>query len=245
MRLRQIALVGRDLAGIAADIDAILAPGVPYADPGVGRYGLRNLVWPLGATFLEVVSPARADTTAGRLLAKRGADGGYMTIFQVADLAAAEARARAHGVRIVERLDLPQAAARHLHPKDLPGAIVSIDAMQPPASWAWGGPEWRANARTTRVRGIVGAGLAVADSDAVSARWAEVLGLARRRSDGFWRLALDGGELRFAEAADGAGLNEVDLEATDRAAIVAAARARGSVDAGGAVRICGVRLRLV
>lgn len=244
MRLRQIALVGQDLAAIAADVEAILDPGQPFRDPGVGRYGLENRVWPLGDTFLEVVSPVTSGTTAGRLLAKRGQDGGYMTIFQVDDLPAAEARAQARGVRIVERLDLPQAAARHLHPKDLPGAIVSIDAMQPPASWAWGGPDWQRRRRTGRVRGIVGVGLSVADSDAVSARWADVLGLARTRAGGLWRLALDGGELRFADAADGAGLDEVDVAAADRAAIVAAARPRGLVQADGTIVLCGVRLRL-
>ncbi len=95
MRLRQIALVAQDLQKARADIVAVLGLGADYADPGVGHFGLENAVWPIGDTFLEVVSPKQAGTTAGRLLDKRGGDGGYMTIFQVDDIAAG-ARTRRH-----------------------------------------------------------------------------------------------------------------------------------------------------
>src|SRR5678815_6198505 len=92
MRLRQIALVGRDLDAAEADIRAVLGLDYAYDDPGVGKFGLRNAVFPVGETFLEVVSPKQAGTTAGRLLEKRGGDGGYMVILQVEDIAEARAR---------------------------------------------------------------------------------------------------------------------------------------------------------
>jgi hypothetical protein len=59
MRLRQIALVGKDLAACEADIRAILGLDYAYDDPGVGEFGLKNAVFPVGETFLEVVSPNR------------------------------------------------------------------------------------------------------------------------------------------------------------------------------------------
>ena len=62
------------------------ASTTPYDDPGVGKYGVRNAVFPIGDTFLEVVSPKQPGTTAERLLQKRGGDGGYMVILQVDDL---------------------------------------------------------------------------------------------------------------------------------------------------------------
>ena len=55
MRIRQIALVGEDLAAAKADIVDVLGLGGDYADPGVKKYGLHNAVWPIGDTFLEVV----------------------------------------------------------------------------------------------------------------------------------------------------------------------------------------------
>ena len=143
MRLRQIALVGKDLDRIRDDITAVLGLGEAYADPGVGKYGLHNQVWPIGDTFLEVVSPQQDGTTAGRLIDKRGGDGGYMAIFQTDDLAAARARIAAAGIRVVDQRDHKGAAFTHLHPKDVPGAIVSVDAMEPKERWEWGGPDWR------------------------------------------------------------------------------------------------------
>src|SRR5947199_8350285 len=106
MRLRQIALVAADLAAAETDIRAILGLDYAFDDPGVGKFGLKNAVFPVGETFLEVVSPRQDGTTAGRLLEKRGGDGGYMVILQVRDIEEARARAAAARVRTVEQADL-------------------------------------------------------------------------------------------------------------------------------------------
>jgi len=92
MRIRQIALVARDLDRAIEDLRAVLGLTGGFRDPGVAEFGLRNTVLAVGTTFLEVVSPVRDDTTAGRFLARRGGDGGYMVILQTADLAADRAR---------------------------------------------------------------------------------------------------------------------------------------------------------
>jgi len=92
MRLRQIALVARDLDAVRADIASVFGLDYAYVDPVVGRYGLTNLVFPVGDTFLEVVSPVVEGTTAGRLLEKRRGDGGYMVILQTDHLAQARDR---------------------------------------------------------------------------------------------------------------------------------------------------------
>lgn len=245
MRLRQIALVARDLAAAKADIAAVLGLGGAYADPGVGKYGLHNAVWPIGDTFLEVVSPVREGTTAGRLLDKRGGDGGYMAIFQTPDLPAARARIAAEGVRVVDQFDGEGVAFTHLHPKDTGGAIVSVDAMVPPERWEWGGPDWRSQVRTEVATAIVGAELQADDPDALSARWAAVLGLSRERAGEAWRLATDGGELRFVAAGDGRGegLTAFAVATPDPARVRAAAEARGLLTDGEVV-LCGTRVAL-
>src|SRR5262249_29674914 len=86
MRLRQVALVARDLDRAATDFCAVLGIEVAFRDPGVATFGLHNAVMPIGDTFLEIVSPVEAKTTAGRFLERRGGDGGYMVIFQCDDL---------------------------------------------------------------------------------------------------------------------------------------------------------------
>ena len=177
-RLRQVALVAHDCGQVSDELRAAFGWGEPFHDPGVGRFGLTNAVFAAGDTFVEVVAPVQAGTTAGRYLERRGGDGGYMAIFQVPDLAAARARLPGLGVRVVWTADLPDIAGTHLHPKDVPGAIVSLDWAEPAGSWRWAGPAW-----TGRVPehpgggGVTGVTIEVADPAAAAARWAAVLGV--------------------------------------------------------------------
>src|SRR3954464_2439099 len=96
-RLRQVALVARDMAAAEQELTGALGVEVAYRDPGVGEFGLENVLFTLGDTSLEVVSPIREGTTAGRYLSRRGGDGGYMVILQTDDLDAARARVAAPG----------------------------------------------------------------------------------------------------------------------------------------------------
>ena len=207
-RLRQVALVAHDCGQVAGELREAFGWGEPFHDPGVGRFGLTNAVFAAGDTFVEVVAPVRAGTTAGRYLERRGGDGGYMAIFQVPDLAAARARLPGLGVRVVWTADLPDIAGTHLHPKDVPGAIVSLDWAEPAGSWRWAGPAW-----TGRVPehapggGVTGVTIEVADPAAAAARWAAVLGVTSVASGATAGIELAGWgqRLRFEPARPGHG----------------------------------------
>jgi hypothetical protein len=148
-----------------------------------------------------VVSPVRDGTAAGRQLERAEGDGGYMALFDLEDLASARERCRRLGVRVVWQIDLPEISGTHLHPADVPGAIVSLDRSEPYGSWRWGGPAWT-GARATGAPGrLTGITVAVRDPRSAAARWGEVLGVA---ADGAARLALDGGEVRFERSPEGA-----------------------------------------
>jgi glyoxalase-like protein len=176
MRLRQVVYAARDLEARVAELRAQLPLGEPYNDPGVEHFGLRNAVLPLGDTFVEVVSPFRDDAPAARFIERFG-EGPYMLMFQVEDTEAARGRAQEAGARIVWQNDLPQISGTHLHPKDLPGAIVSLDTPRPPESWHWAGPEWSARAPDRLGAGhVAGATVSAPDPDGVARRWREVLG---------------------------------------------------------------------
>jgi hypothetical protein len=247
MRLRQIALVGKDLDAAKAEIVDVLGLGADYPDPGVGKYGLRNAVWPVGDTFLEVVSPKAEGTTAGRLLEKRGGDGGYMVILQCDDIDAARTRVKEKGVRIVDQFDGQGVAFTHLHPRDVGAAILSIDWMEPKARWEWGGPHWQENVRTDVSTGIVGAELQGNDPEAMAQRWAEVLGTSYALDGDQYRVPLEGGELRFVGVKDGRGegLRAFDVAVRDPEAVRARARTRGKLEPSGEVTLCGTQVRLV
>jgi len=248
MRLRQIALVARELSKVVDDLCAVLGLEVCFRDPGVEEFGLHNALMPIGTSFLEVVSPLREGTTAGRLLERRRGDGGYMVIVQTDDLAAERKRVEELGVRIVWQVSLPDAATIHLHPRDVGAAIVSFDEMRPPESWRWAGPEWREHVRTDVTRRLVGAELQGPDPRALAERWGRVFGRpARPRPDGAHEIALDEGVLRFVADHDGRGegVSGIDVEVADPTEVVHRARARGVAASADEVEIGGVRVRLV
>jgi hypothetical protein len=180
VRLRQAVLLARELEPAYERVRSALGLGEAFRDPGVGLFGLHNIVCALGDDFLEIVSPIQEGTAAGRHLERRG-EGGYMLIFQLDDLRSARERAQALGVRTVWSVDLDDISASHLHPADIGGAIVSIDRPLPPESWRWGGPDWIGDAGEGAPGRLAGVTVRVPDPDSVAARWAEVLGL---RADG-------------------------------------------------------------
>jgi hypothetical protein len=243
MRLRQIALVAEKLDPVVTDLCSVLDVGVCFRDPGVAEFGLVNALMPIGDTFLEVVSPKQEGTTAGRLLARRGGDGGYMVILQTDDLRAARRRAAERGVRVVWEIALPDIETVHLHPRDIGGAIVSLDQPRPPESWRWGGPDWQRHVRRDTVTALAGATLEANDPEAMATRWEEVLGLPRRASG---ELALTGGWLRFVPAGDrGEGLRGIAIETRERARVLRAARERGLDVSGETILVCGTEVTLV
>ena len=247
MRLRQIALVARDLAAARSEITGVLGVDYAYDDPGVGKYGLCNAVFPIGTTFLEVVSPQAPGTTAERLLGKRGGDGGYMVILQVDDLDAARARVRDAGARVVDQIDRDGAAFTHIHPKDIGGAILSIDRMIPRERWEWGGPHWTEHVRTDISVAIVAAELQAEDPGRMANRWSAVLGRAANKTDGGWTIDIDEGEIRFVAARDGRGdgLGGFDVAVRSPSDVQKRAKAMGLLDAKGTIILSGTRMRPV
>jgi Glyoxalase-like domain len=223
VRLRQAVIVAADLQPAAAALRSALGLGEPYRDPGVGLFGLANVVFALGDCFLEIISPTQPSTAAGRWIERHGGDGGYMAIFDIEDLEGARGRAAEEGVRVVWQLDLPEISGTHLHPADTKGAIVSLDRSEPYGSWLWGGPEWTGRTGTGATGHLAGITVAVADPAATAAKWGAVLGLdvdaAGVDQDGADgadrpRLRTDGGEVRFERAAEerAEGIVEIAVE---------------------------------
>jgi len=209
MRLRQVALVARDLEPVERAIVDQLQLELCYRDPAVATFGLKNALFPVGDKLLEVVSPLEEGTTAGRLLDKRGGDGGYMVIVQVEDLDAMRARCADSGVRIVFEAVVPGITGLHLHPRDVGGAILSVDRSATWEDWPWAGPSWREHRSTSVVDDLVAVEIQAAQPAAMAERWAQVLG--RPAANG--EIALDEGRIRFVPISDdrGEGLSAVEF----------------------------------
>lgn len=176
--------------------------------------------------------PKRAGTTAERYLDRRNGDGGYMVLVQATDLDAEIKRVTDHGLRIVHEAAGPGIRGIHLHPREVGGAILSIDQAEPPESWGWAGSDWEYHSRSEVVSDLVAAEIQAEDPAAMAARWSTALNHDVVNST---TVALDDGTIRFVPIADdrGEGLVAIDLVATDRAR------------AGESLTLCGTRFNLV
>ncbi len=116
------------------------------------------------------------------------------------------ARLAEQGVRIVWAGDFDDIRGRHLHPRDVGGALVSLDEPVPAGSWRWGGPTWpTTDVSTAAVDRIASVTVGAEDPDALRSRWEE-LDLAEA--------------VRFVPAgARGEGIDGVDLRSVDRSRV--------------------------
>jgi len=229
MRLRQIVMVAADLEAAEQRVESELGVELCYRDPGVGAFGLKNALYPIGDKLLEIVSPTQEGTTAGRLLEKRGGDGGYMVILEVDDLGPLRQRFEAVGARVVYEATAEGIVGLHLHPADVGGAILSIDQPDTWGEWPWAGPVWRQHVRDEVVTEVLGVEIEANDPAAMSARWGEVIG--REVVDNV--ITLDEGEIRFIAAGErGEGVGGFVLRARDQ-------------DRAGQTTICGCTFDLV
>jgi len=258
LRLRQIALVAKDLEARRQDIESVLGLEVCYRDAGVEKYGLKNVLFAMGGTFLEIVSPFQPNTAGGRYLDRRKGDGGYMYIVDCDDLEVRREHFRKLGVRLVQDLksgdEVSASEAIHLHPKDTGGCLLSVDrhsgGTDMMGGYHWAGPKWQEKDRSKTVRAITGARMQCEDPHATAKRWSELLQRPLEREDDVWTINLDNARARFVPLADdrGEGLSAVRLSCRDKGAILAAApraNARtGDTQTGPWVELVGVRFVL-
>jgi hypothetical protein len=243
LRIRQIVLVVRDLAIASRRLAELLALDPPYRDPGVAEFGIDNAVFAFGDQFIELISPVQGRTAAGRHLERRG-EGGYMLILQTDDFDRERARIRALGVRTVWEKSLPDIRAMHLHPKDIGGAIVSIDQPVPAASWRWGGP-WRQQHGWRGEQRVAAVTVEAGHPGEMAQRWAQVLGLDAGPATDADRIALTDGSIEFVPAAArGEGIAGWTWQVADPASILRSAREQGVAGEGKRIELFGATVTL-
>jgi hypothetical protein len=256
MKLRQAVFVCKDLERNARELCSTLGIEVAYRDPGVGKWGLANVVCPTGHDFLEIVSPIQDGTSAGRYIERRRGDGGYMVILQVPDAVKERERIAALGVRAVEKKDLAEYKYTHFHPSDTAGVLLSIDQTVAPAGtdpklwWPPASKDWLPHARSNITNGLAGVEIQAHDPDAAAALWSRIL---NRPVEGDIIRLDDDGEIRFVPIADdrGPGVSAFDVRVVDRDHVMHEdKKRRGTASthlphSPAQIELCGCRINLV
>ena len=255
MRLRQICLVANDIATPEDHLTGVFGLEVGERDAGVEQWGLYNFLLPIGGDFLEVVAPSRGGTAAGRLLQRRGGDGGYMAIFQCDDGLACRERITGLGVRLIwSRSAREDYIPSQYHPRDCHGTILAVgevpgaDRHDDMCSWPPARDHWRPHVRREVTQAMVAGELQSADPRASAELWSAMLGTpVQEVGSGRYTLAFDNAVMRFVEATDGRGdgLSGIDLRINDMEHVLREAHARKLTVMDNQVTICGVRINLV
>jgi hypothetical protein len=210
--LRQVVLLARDLTGALDEARGFLGlnQGIRDAE-SMAALGFEHEVLAIDETFLEMVSPLSAESSAGRLLAARG-EGGYMVVLQVPDLDALVDRAAGLDLKPILHETFEGNPMSQWHPRDL-GTLAELDEMRV-ADWHFC-PALSDTGSTAVASDIVAVELAVPDPEAYARRWAALLALESTLDPGATVVPLGSGELRFVPLGDGGpGLRRVRLAAS-------------------------------
>lgn len=232
LRLRQVCLVASELETPVRALREILDLRVCHRDPHLARYGLENVILPVGSRFIEIVAPTDNDTAAGRFLERSGGRGGYMAIF---DCDAPDARAKHAeklGIPVVNRLHHETYTGRQLHPRDCRAAMIEFnhteggDALDGPY-WP-AGPHWRDSPPSSITQRLEGIDLATPVPEDLALHWSRILQEESRRGHDGYRLATDGADLCFRFSNDQReSLRALRLTVDDPAAALARAAKHG------------------
>lgn len=236
LRLRQICLVAADLAGEAARIKSQLGLEECYRDANVGKYGLENVLFPVGSSFIEIVSPTRPGTAAGRFLERHGGRYGYMVIMDCDDPERRQRHAESLGVRVANVIRHGDYLGVQLHPKDTGAAMLEFNNTagggDPMGPYSPAGPDWQRAIRSNVVRSLLAVQIECPDAAALAAKWGAILERpVQDLGGGKFRITLDAGAINFLP---GAGPEPVFAGVELEAAVPGAALA---------VSVCGVRFR--
>jgi len=250
LRLRQVCLVASDLARETGRVKAIFGLEECYRDPNVERYGLANVLFPVGTDFLEIVSPIRADTAAGRFLERHAERHGYMVILDCDDPQQRQAHCEAMGVRTANLIRHASYLGVQLHPKDTGGAMIEFNRTEngadPMGPYAPAGAAWQKHIRKDVTQRLLAAEIECPDAAQFSARWGEIVQRpVQILRKGRFRIALDTGALMFLPADRAhAVLAGIELQVASRAQVIRKAQELGCVGAGGSLSVSGIRVRL-
>jgi methylmalonyl-CoA/ethylmalonyl-CoA epimerase len=148
----------RDIMGLEVAVDEV-----------VEEQGVRGVLLPLGENEIELLQPVQPDTGVARYLETRGQTLHHFC-FSTDDIRAELARVRDLGVELIDeepRYGLAGEIA-FLHPRSMHGVLVEL--AQPPP-----------DAQHSDAKGFDHLAARVADYEAASKRWNEVVGAVERR----------------------------------------------------------------
>ncbi|MFZ5731722.1 MAG: hypothetical protein ACOY4O_03230 [Pseudomonadota bacterium] len=241
-RLRQVCLVVANIEPAATDIPSVMGLNICYRDPNVGRFGLENILIPVGDVLLEVVAPIREGTAAGRFVEKTQGRGGYMAILSCEDPRERGKNAEAMGVRTAHLIDRHPYLGVQLHPRDCRGAFIEFNhtansdnllGPYPPA-----GPDWHKAIRKDVTQALTAITMESPDPAGLAAHWSKIIGYPATNG-AVPEVRLPNATIRFIKGSADL-MSGLTFKVTDPDAVLSRAKAKGLPVKGNVFALSGV-----
>ena len=248
MRLRQLVFVSKERDRLAKEICDVFDLKEAYNDPGLISFGLENVLIPLNDTFFEIVMPVQENTTAERFFEKIGGEGGYMIIVDVKNFEQENERVENSEIKIVWNGNRQEegihARTIHLHPKQVGGAILSLDKMIPEDEWLWAGTNWKKHINKSLVDCISGVILQSSDPNKLCSQWELALG-KKRDSSSALNISLDQSNISFIKdlSSEEDKIYAFVIKTLDREAVIENAKLKGFL-INGEIYVGGIKIIL-
>ena len=127
----------------------------------------------------------------------------------------------------------------------MPGAIASLDQMDPPEAWYWAGSNWM-NRKAMLVENIIGSEIQCVSPTEIAEKWAIAYNVPVSMIGNVPCLLFNDGEVRFVEIQDsrGIGLRAFDVVAKDKKQILKNANQLKLKIVDDSIEVCGVTVNL-
>ncbi|MCR9212919.1 MAG: VOC family protein [Proteobacteria bacterium] len=250
VRLRQICLASLDIAEAEKTLTSILNLKVCHRST-LDQFGLENILLPIGAVFIEIVAPTRADTAVHRFLAKNDGKGGYMAIFDCSDVDKHRTLAAEKGVSPVYERKNDKADLLQLNPKQTGATMMEFDhhygGDNLMGNYEWAGDGWQEAIDRTVARKVLGLEIISPKAEKRAKLWAHLCDRPLSEGEkGVHELKLDLGVLTFRQNSNSQQeiLRQVDISVENRLDVLRIAEAEGCPVTDTSFEFCGVMFRL-
>jgi hypothetical protein len=250
VRLRQICLAAADIGETEKGFSHILGLDVCHRSE-LTNFGLENIMYAINGCFLEIVAPTKKNTAVDRFLNRNDHRGGYMAIFDCADVDRHKLLAKEVGVAPIFERRNEQADLLQLNPKQTGATMMEFDHHYGDDTllghYEWAGEGWHKYVSTDVTGDILGIEISSPDAIARAKLWGHICDRPVTTQDATHAIDLDNGYIRIVEtAAQRPDLfTAIDLTARDPAAMKKRAREVGCPVTDAGFDLCGVEFRLM
>ncbi|PKB70640.1 MAG: hypothetical protein BZY87_08885 [SAR202 cluster bacterium Io17-Chloro-G6] len=176
-RLRQVAFLVRDLEDAKELYRRYLGMETCHTED-LSHYGLNNAVLPAGnGTFIELLQPTAADSSAARYLERRG-ETPYMLIFETREFDRLIPHLKSMDVRLSEEPVNGDYRHAFIHPSSANGALLEIIEVTGGSNpWPAAGPDWQSLQQRPMTKQLRQMAVLVRDLDDAVNRWENMFGI--------------------------------------------------------------------